>query len=258
MKKYLTFAKYSFLEHLHNLNDNIGIFISFVIHLFVFNSLWSFVLQGKDIAGFTKENLMWYIILGEILTYSFHHYYKTISAKVKNSDIAYDKSKPYNFMLRLIFEGVGTFPKTVVLTIIGVVFGIITVGTISIGFLQFVCIFISLVIALLILLTINIVVGLSGIWLGDDVSSLWLIVSKFMLVFVFTPLDLFPKIVQKILMFFPTTQVIYSPSKLLVHFSYDLFFRTILPYQILALTIMIVVCYFVNMKGVKKLNAYGI
>ena len=37
--------------------------ISFTIHVFVFNELWDYILKGKDIVGYSKNELIWYIII---------------------------------------------------------------------------------------------------------------------------------------------------------------------------------------------------
>ena len=258
MRKYLLFAKTAFLQQLHKLSDNIGTFMSFTIHVLVFNELWHFILNEKDIAGYTRQNLIWYIIIGEVMSYSFHNYYRTIVEKVKNSDIAYDMSKPYNFMGRIVVEGLGTFPKTLVILIIGIVLGFILAGPIALGIIPCFCILLCLIISLVLNLLIHMIIGLSTIWLGSDVSSLWLLVSKTMLIFVFTPLELFPKAVQNVLVFLPTTHVVYTPSKLLVHFSYELFLKSALVYQSYALIVLLAICFVLYKKGVKNLNVYGI
>ena len=62
--------------------------VSLAIHLFVFNELWDYILQGKTAAGFTKTQLIWYITITEFITYSSVKSYNTISDMVKNGDIA--------------------------------------------------------------------------------------------------------------------------------------------------------------------------
>ena len=67
---------------------------SFGIHIFVFNELWDYILQGKSIIGYTKEELIWYIIVAEFIIYSFETTYKKIATMVKQGDIASMLIKP--------------------------------------------------------------------------------------------------------------------------------------------------------------------
>ena len=47
--------------------------------------------------GYTRSELIWYIIMAEFITYSVSKGYKTISDKVKDGTIANMLIKPINF-----------------------------------------------------------------------------------------------------------------------------------------------------------------
>ncbi len=257
MKKYLAFGKVYFKDQISSIFDFVGPIISYIIHILVLEQLFEFIFANKITDGFSKKDLVWYVIFAEVFMYSFHYAYRLIAKDIQNGNIAYSLCKPYNFMLRIISEQLSTLPRTCMYAIIGIILGTILVGPINILWYNIPLVILIFILSLLILLLINLIVGMLALWLGNDVSSVWLITSKFMLILIFTPLDFFPKIVQKIAKFLPTTHITYTPSELLVHFSYTSFAEALI-YDLVSLTVLSIICYIIYRKGVKKLNVTGI
>ncbi len=258
MKKYFAFFKAVLKNEINKFSDTIGTIIGFSIHICVFCLLWEFVLGDKLLAGYTREKLIWYVIFGESIIYSYHHYFKTVSTQVENGTIAYDLSKPYNYILRIISEGLALLPLTLMLFVVGSIIGVVTAGTLEISIVGILCSFVVVVFACILLLCIHIIVGLSAIWVGKDTSSIWLIVQKLMLIFAFTPIELMPKLLQKPLLLLPTTHIIYTPSKLLIDFSYARFFKSLFIYELGAFILLSIIFAIIYVKGVKKLNVNGV
>lgn len=257
MSKYFMFAKASFKEIFSEATNVFGTVLSFVIHIIVFSFLWEFVLEGKTLAGYSRQELIWYVIMAEAICYSFHNFYKKVASKVENGDFAYDMTKPFNFMLRTIAEGVAELPQTVILIIAGGILGIITCGVLTTNILHIALSLVVMLLSTVILLLLNIIVGLLSMWLGRDVSSIWLLCNKAMLIFAFTPVELFPKVAQNILLALPTTHVIYTPASLFVHFSTNKFVVSML-YVIASIALLSIILYVIYRKGVKKQNVNGI
>lgn len=257
MKKYLTFAQVTIKSQIKDVFNELGTIISFIIHISVFAVLWDFVLKDTTIAGFNKKELIWYVIVGEVIMYSFHYYYKKVAYKVEMGDFAYDMTKPFNYLLRTITEGMAQLWLTGIIFSIGLILGIVYAGPINFSLCQIILSLIILFISELILLELNIIVGLLSLWLGEDVSSIWLLVQKSMLIFAFSPLELFPKYLQMPLKFLPTTHVIYTPAKLFVKFSTTNFITSLM-WVTLAIILLGIVLYVIYKKGVKKQNVSGI
>lgn len=257
MKKYMAFARVAILEQFKKVLDELGTIFSFCIHIIIFSFLWDFVLEGKMLAGYTKQELVWYVIMAEAIMYSFHYYYRKVATKVEMGDFAYDMTKPFNFLGRIIVEGMAELPMTVVLLVAGGVLGTIFVGILPLTVIQVITSLFIMLLATLLLLLFNILVGLLSIWLGRDVSSVWLLVNKAMLIFAFTPIELFPSVVQKILLLLPTTHVIYTPASLFVHFSKAKLITSSI-YMVASLAIVVLILWVIYKKGVKKQNVNGI
>ena len=257
MKKYMAFARVTLLEQFKKLVDELGTIFSFCIHIVIFSFLWDFVLEGKKLAGYTRQELIWYVIIAEAIMYSFHHYYKKVATKVEMGDFAYDMTKPFNFLLRTIVEGLAELPMTFALLALGTILGIIFAGVLPLNIAYTVLSFAIMLLATALLLAFNIVVGLLAIWLGRDVSSVWILCQKSMLIFAFTPIELFPNVLQKILLLLPTTHVIYTPASLFVHFSWRRFVSSSV--SLLASFVFVaIILLLIYKKGVSKQNVNGI
>ena len=81
MRKYIEIFKYSMKTQLRFIYDYVTSLASFMIHIIVFNELWDYILKGKDVAGYSKTELIWYIIIAELITYSSFKTYKKICTK---------------------------------------------------------------------------------------------------------------------------------------------------------------------------------
>lgn len=257
MKKYFAFLIVGLKAQLKTIINSFSTIFSFIIHITMFSFLWDFVLDGKDIQGYSKEQLIWYVIMAEVITYSFGYYYKKIAYKVEMGDFGYDMSKPYNFLGRCFMEGFSELPITFILLGVGGIMGTFLAGPLKITFIGILQVILVTTIAVINLLGLNIIVGMLTIWVGKDVSSIWLLIGKAMLIFAFSPLELFPKWAQLPLILIPTTNIIYTPSKLLVHTSNALFVKSLV-LEAISFVIIGIVLTIVYMKGVKKQNVYGI
>lgn len=257
MKKYVAFAKVALKEQLSKVIDELGTVFSFCIHIVIFSFLWDFVLEGKTMSGYTKQELVWYVIMAEAIMYSFHYYYRKVAHKVEMGDFAYDMTKPFNFLIRIVVEGLAELPMTAILLVAGGVLGTIFVGVLPFTATQILVSLIIMLLATVLLLLFNILIGLLSIWLGRDVSSVWLLCSKAMLIFAFTPIELFPAGIQKILLLLPTTHVVYTPASLFVHFSLEKLITCSI-HLLLSFGLIAVLLLVVYKKGVKKQNVNGI
>ena len=105
MRRYLAVFKFNLKSELNFKVDYFFSLLSFAVHIFVFNALWDYILQGKAIAGYSKNELIWYIIVGEFIMYSIgKNNYIKISDMIKNGDVANILTKPISFMKYVIAQ----------------------------------------------------------------------------------------------------------------------------------------------------------
>lgn len=256
MKKYLSIFKFNLKSELNFKIDYFFSLMSFAVHIFVFNALWDYILQDKAILGYSRGELIWYIIVGEFIAYSIgKKNYIKVSDMIKNGDVANILTKPLSFMKYVLAQEATTIINIGINFIFGIILGICMGGKISIEPLQMILLFISLILSLCISIFISVFIGMTA-FLTEENKSFYLVISKAMLILVFTPLEFFPAFAQVILRFLPTTYVVYPPGKILVDFNLNTSIFLIIC-QVISLCVVFAGAYAINMKGVKNINVNG-
>lgn len=255
MKKYIEIFKYSLKTKIRFLTDYVFSMMAFFVHIFVFNELWDYILQGKLIEGYSKSQLIWYVIIGEFIVYSMSSNYKKIAEMVRNGEISNLLLKPISLTAYWFAEEAGELVKAFVNVILAVLLGIFMAGPIEISILSIVFSVMSASISIFMCMSLQILVGTIAFHTEEN-RSIWLIVQKIMFFLLFTPLEFYPKIIQKILSVLPTTYIIYSPAKIFVKFEIIEAIILIL-LQLVSALIIIAGIVFATKKGVKKINVNG-
>ena len=255
MRKYIEIFKYSMKTQLKFILDYFVSLISFGIHIFVFNELWDYILKGKEVAGYTREELIWYIIIAEFITYSTFKSYKKIGEMVKNGTIANMLIKPVDFINYTIAENLSVYVKALVNAVFAIVLGLILVGPIDVTIQGIIFTVIVSIIRVFIGILIQTFVGLIAFFTEEN-SSFWLIIQKFTFFLVFTPLEFYPEIVQKIFSILPTTYLIYAPARIFTRFEIGEAI-VLLGLEILSGLVLYGIIRLMYMKGVRKINVNG-
>ncbi len=256
MGKYLAIFKFNLKSELNFKADYIFSLLSFAIHVFVFNALWNYILQGKMIEGYGKTQLIWYIIIGEFLAYSIgKKNYIKVSDMIKNGDVANILTKPLSFMKYILANEATSIVNIGVNLIFAVVLGLIMAGPIKLEAIQVILFIISIIISFFMDVFLYVFIGMLA-FLTEENKSFYMVISKAMLLLIFTPLEFFPIWVQNILRFLPTTYIVYPPGKIFVNFDIKSAIFLIIC-QIFAFLVVYLAVYAINKKGVKNINVNG-
>lgn len=255
MRKYYEIFKFNLKTKINFKANYIFSLLSFAIHILIFNTLWDFILKGKTILGYTKPELIWYIIIGELIVYTTAHNYRKISDMVKSGDIANMLTKPIDFVKYILAEEATCIVNILINIVFATVLGVIMAGVIKLTLFQSFIFVISTVFAIILWILIQVFIGLLA-FITEENEAFYLIISKAMLLLVLTPLEFFPSIMQNIFRFLPTTYIAYPPAKIFVHFDNTQNIQLI-GGQIISLCFIITIIYFLSMKGVKNINVNG-
>ena len=255
LNKYIEIFKYSLKTKMAFIFDYMISIISYVIHVFIFNELWDYILQGKEVLGYTKQELIWYIIIAEFVMYTSYKSYKKISQQVKNGEIVNLLIKPISFITYTIFDELSIIIKASINLIMGIVMGICIAGPIEISAASIFLTIISLVLSVFMNILIQLFLGLISFYTEEN-QSFYLIIQKIMFFAVFIPVEFYPVIVQKILFCIPVVYAVYVPRKIFVNFettaSLMLFAQ-----QIIATFVLLGINIVMYKRGVKKINVNG-
>jgi ABC-2 type transport system permease protein len=255
MSKYYEIFKFNLKTKLNFKANYIFSLFALTIHILVLNTLWDFILKGKTILGYTKPELIWYIIIGELITYTTAHNYRKISDMVKSGDIANLLTKPIDFVMYIFAEEASCIVNVVVNLIFAGILGVIMAGVIKLSFIQVIIFIISIVFAIILWILLQVFIGLLA-FLTEENEAFYLVIFKAMLLLVLTPLEFFPDIMQKVFRLLPTTYIAYPPAKVFVHFDSVQSVQLLIG-QIISLVFILIIIYFVSMKGVKNINVNG-
>lgn len=255
MRKYFAIFKYSLKTQLTFIVDYLFSLFGFSIHVFVFNQLWDYILQGKSIVGYTKEELIWYIIIAECVTYSSMSTYKKIGSMVKQGDIANMLIKPVDMINYFIAEGSSIIIKSLVNIVWAIVLGLLFVGPLNFTSSRIIFTFVSMFIGIFMGILLQIFTGILAFYIEEN-QSCWLVLQKLSFFAVFTPIEFYPQIVQKILYFLPTTQIVYAPAKIFTNYNISLAIKS-LSVQILSGIFLYIIIRRLYKKGVERINVNG-
>jgi len=93
MRKYLYIFKMEIISNLQYVFNVLVGFIGYFIMLFIFLNLWNYIYDDPSqiINGYTKNQMIWYVIITEILWMSLggRSLCKKISNDVRSGNIAY-------------------------------------------------------------------------------------------------------------------------------------------------------------------------
>ncbi len=255
MRKYFEIFKYGLKMNFVYIVDYMISLLSFIIHVSVFNALWDFILKDGSTVGYSRNELIWYIVMAEFITYSISRSFYKISDKVKDGTIANMLLKPINFCTYFLAEESSNILKIFINFIGLVVLGISYGGRLEMNFTLTVFVIVSTILAIAIGLLIQLIIGLLSFTM-EEVRALWFIIQKLQFLLVFVPLEFYDPIIQKILFFLPTTHTVYAPARILVKYNFNESLTLIL-IQIIVMMITAMFAKFLYKKGVEKINANG-
>ncbi|MBQ8298403.1 MAG: ABC-2 family transporter protein [Clostridia bacterium] len=255
MQKYLSIFKYSLKMNMTFIFDYVFSTISFAIHMLVFSCLWDFILKDGSMYGYDRNELIWYVIIAEFITYSASRFYKKISDMVKDGTIANLLIKPINVLTYILCEQSADVLKVGINLIAAMLLGVVLADPIKLTFVQSLLVIASCILSFVISTFIQFIIGLIAFYI-EETKSIWFIVQKVQFLLVFVPIEFYSEFVQKLLMLSPTTHMIYAPGTILVDFEQSSAISAILM-QMIMIGIMAVSTLILYKKGVKKINVNG-
>ena len=256
MRKYFDVFRFNLKTELNFKVNYFFTLFAYLVHVFILRELWDYILRGKEINGFGRVELVWYITLGEFMMYCINKKnLEKISILIKSGNVANLLTKPVSIIKYLFAEQCTSVVSIVINFIFAMILGSAMVGMVELTLIQVVLFFISIILSLPILLLIQLFIGLLA-FITEENDSFYLVIQKAMLIVVFTPVEFFPEVVQWILRFLPSTYAIYPIGKIFTNYDFKNSVFLIIC-QIIALITMIILVNILNRKGVKKVNVNG-
>ena len=259
IRKYYTVFTTSFQNQLIYRADLFAQNIFYALLLFIFINLWSKVFSAREfISGYTKNDLIWYFIITEIITLSTQSFYHNISAQIKGGNFAYSLNKPYGFLMYSFWENSGVIIyKLVTNSVIGIVMGSVFAGMLNMNALVHApLILITVISGIMLHFLIQTCIALTALYVEDNIAFFW-IYNKLVLIFgIMIPIDMFPGWLYDIVKYMPFSFVTFGPAKLVLNFSLD-YFLHVLAWQSIYILMAGLASIIIFKKGVRKVSIHG-
>ena len=262
MRKYIVIYRSVLMENLqYAMNIAFG-FISYFIFIYVFICLWNYMYASPEelIAGYTKEQMIWYVMITEGMWFGTRSGTVTRQAAtdIRNGNIAYLMNKPYHYTLYILTKYTAEWGiRLPMYAALSISMGLTMVGRLP-GF-RLVSLLATLPVILL-GITINAVfklcISLISFWIEDSNPFQWIYDKLILVIGTIFPVEIFPAALQPVFRLTPIYTVCYGPAKLVVDFSWEKFLE-IVAAQIIYLAVGCGLMFFLYGKGVKKLHVNG-
>lgn len=234
--------------------------LSIVLFLWIFANLWQVVYASQNanrIAGFTRHEVLWYLMIAETIELGKPRLARTIADAVKDGSIAYLLNKPFDFILYHLAAGMGDSLLRGGMTAL---FGGIIVWLMAgappepYGWLPT---FVTILGAWLLHFCLNALIGLAA-FISEEVSPYEWIYQKlvFILGGLFLPLEMYPQWLRKVSTFLPFPFMLYGPARLFTAPTTELFVR-VAGGQLLWLIILGGMLAFFYSRGIRRLALNG-
>ena len=197
-----------------------------LVVMVTFVQLWTatFAATGQTLVnGFTVRDLVWYLVITEVVALSTPRIAQTVDAQVRTGDVAYQLARPYSFPLFHLASYWGeTVVRMPVNLLVGSAVALLTVGPPQVTPLAVVSTLVLWAGAITLRAAMDILVGLSAFWVEDTMPLEW-IVSKFQITLggLILPLELFPDWLATISRALPFAAIMYAPARAFVGSSWE-------------------------------------
>lgn len=256
MRKYFDVFKFNLKTELNFKVNYFFTLFAYLVHVFILRELWDYILKGKEINGFGRVELVWYITFGEFIMYCINKKnLEKVSVLIKSGNVANLLTKPVSILKYLFAEQCTSIVSVAINFIFALILGSAMVGMVKLTIIQVILFLVSIVLSILILLLIQLFIGLLA-FITEENDSFYLVIQKAMLIIVFTPVEFFPGVVQWVLRFLPSTYAIYPIGKIFTNYDFGNAVYLIFC-QIISLITMFILVNVLNRKGVKKVNVNG-
>lgn len=259
IKKYTFLAKTSLASKVAYPLDVFVRTFFFALVLFIFTQLWGSLLgSDNSIAGFTRSQLVWYLMVTESIMLSNARIERRIDDDVKSGAVAYILVRPLHFIWYqcAIYFG-ETLGHLIFNVLIGGLVAALLVGAPHIGLATIPVILIIMLLAFLLQFLIKMSIALLSFWVEDTTPFFW-VYSKilFTLGGLFVPIEVYPDWLKKLAQALPFNYVLYQPAKLFVAFEWRAMAQVALT-QLFWVFVLMAVASFIYGRGVKRVSVNG-
>ena len=236
IRKYAVFTRVSLSNAIAYRANTLSRVSFYTLIIYVYMSLWRAIYQEGNIHGFSRAQMIWYLVVTEFIffTCGSASILNVVNNEVKTGSIAYHLGRPMHYILFQFASSLGQILfNAICFGTLAAALGCIFAGPLTTFRLAVLpAMLVSISLGIVINHFILVLIGLSAFVLEDN-FALYLIYQKltFMLGMLL-PVELLPEWLQNVAKHLPFSYVYWAPARLFVSYSHDLFW-TLFPRQVL-------------------------
>lgn len=220
--------------HLHQAviyrSNVLGGMLFYALIIFIFFSLWRAIYRGGEVSGYSLAQVVWYLCVTELLVFGCRTpVFGQLNEDIKTGALAYQLNRPYHYVWYQFAGALGGIAfNLAVFGILALVLGLLMVGPLP-GF-QLIYLPLGLLSGLLgivINFFLQMCLGLTAFRLEENGAFFLLYQKLVFMLGMFIPLEFLPDRLQQIARWLPFPYVAWAPARLIVAFSWDLFWPVI-------------------------------
>lgn len=261
VEKYWAIFQVSLVNNLAYIVERLLRTIFLALIIFIFVQLWRVTYAGmgaKLIAGFSLQQMIWYLVLTEAITLSHPGVNTKIDEEVRSGGLAYSLGRPYSFLLYQYTGNLGDYLFSFVINlVIGAALALLFVGPIVFSLSGLAVTVVSVLLAITLDLICMICIGLLAFWM-EDTRSAMLVFSRFSMILggLLMPLDVFPEPLASICRALPFSTLFYTPGRFFVAGA-DSDLLLAIGKQVFWVIVVALLAIFIYTKGVRRVESNG-
>lgn len=258
--KYGAIGRISLRNHFAYVLDFLIRSIFLIIIMYIFIQLWQTTYRGEGsqlIAGYSFEQIIWYILFAEALTMAFPSLCTRVEEEVKSGDVGYKLTRPFSYIGYHYMAYISEVTVRLLVNLaVGLALGFVFFGPPSFGW-GWLGFFVMSFGAMTVNFMLNMMLSLCAFWV-EETRGLEFVYHKLLFTIggMLMPLELFPEALQQVCRWLPFQAVLYFPAKTAVRWE-EIHLAPMLAVQWAWVTVLALVVWLIYRKGVRKLNVNG-
>jgi len=259
MKKYWMIFRISLQNAFVYRSNVLGGLLFYTLFIFVFFNLWRAIYQGGQVAGYSLTQMVWYLCMTELIAFGCrNNVFGQMNEEIKSGSIAYQLNRPYHYVIYQFFNALGGMVFNLsIYGLMAIGLGLVFVGPIA-GFrlITLPLVLLSGVLGMVINFFFMMTLGLTAFRLEENLAF-YLIYQKLVFMLgMFIPVEFLPDWLQRLARWFPFSYVTWAPARLMVAFSWELFWN-VLPVQLLWAALSVALAMGMYRYGISGIQANG-
>jgi ABC-2 type transport system permease protein len=207
--------------------------LTYGLFVFIFSRVWAGAYARQStIAGYTMAMAVWYFIIAEVPSFGMGRFFISLSQDLKSGQVAYQLSRPYDFVHYQYAERFGgSLADAVVILAEGLLIGVLLLGGIpAIAPAQgsslimetgrVALLVISLLLAGSLGFFLQLCLAMTAFWLEENEAFFWIYQKLMLIIGTLIPIEFLPDEVVAIALWTPFPYLSYAPARIFVAFSW--------------------------------------